>query len=203
MRHAHFETFGTIGLAGLTPLIFCPVVALAARLRVRREKRWASEVAEDLVTLIQKGWIDRARSRLHESPGVLGRHLDRVGLWAGKPDYYVSVETNAELEREVAASLAGYDRLQRLGIGLGVAGILSLMAAVCGDGSVFAGVGMSLVLLLFTPVALLGLSPLVAWFCLHLVRSWSAELCAHLRRLQREVVACLPPQSTDSATQAM
>lgn len=202
MRHAHFEALGAIGLAALAPLLVCPVVALAARLHVRREKRWATEVAEDLVTLVQKGWIDRARSRLHESPGLLGRHLERIGLWPGKPDYYASVEANTELERAVGAGLADHDRLQRLGIALGVAGILSLMAAVCGDGSVFAGIGMSIVLILFTPVALLGLSPLVAWFCLHLVRTWSAELCAHLRRLQREVVACLPPQSTDAPTQS-
>ena len=179
-------------VAPLAGLVACPAVAVHAWLRVRRERRWATEVAEDLIVLLQKGWLDRARSRLLESPGTLGEHLLRIGLWPGKADYYASVETNAEIQRAVSASLAFHERLQQIGVAVGLAGILALMVAVTSDGSVFAGIGMAVVVLLFSPGILLALSPLFAWFCLRRIRSWSADLCLHLRRLQQDVAACLP-----------
>ena len=189
------QYFGIIllmGLAWLGTVLLCPLIALHAWRRSVRERRWATEVAEDLVVLLRKGWLDRARSRLQESPGILGAHLQRIGLWPGEPGFYASDQAASEIECAAVGCLRWHDRLLTISLFVGAAGMLALdkvlqfVASLLG--ATFA--------LACTPTALIVIVPL-AWLCRCRVRLLSAELCSHLRRLQREVIACAPERRAD------
>ncbi len=196
-------TLQVLALASLLPLVVCPLIALDAWIWTRRQQRWAIEVTLDLVTLIQKGWIDRARSRLRECPGLLGRHFVHVGLQPGKADSDASSQTVQRMERAVVASLAGHVHLLGLGIAVSAAGALGVLVTISSEGPVLLPVPARVMLMMFcTPFGLLALAPLVAWFCLRCVHVWGTDLCTQLLRLQREVAACLaraPGGSSPSA----